>query len=88
MRENKVEIVKKLEELINLTREGEVRLEYKQDYEVHDPLTFDVVGHYDEAVEIRTVDSEGNEYLVGCANVSCDSGIALIRDVLRRPRFN
>jgi hypothetical protein len=88
MREDKAQITKKLEELINLTREGEVVLEYKKDYEIHDPLTFDVVGYYDEVVEIRTVDRDGNQYLVGAANVSCDSGIALIRDVLKHPQFN
>jgi hypothetical protein len=70
--ENKVEIVKKLEELINLTRMGEVELEYARNYD-----------YYDEAVIIRH-----NGCIVGVANVSCDSGIALIRDVLRHDFFN
>lgn len=86
--ENKVEIVKKLEEAINLTRLGEVRLEYFRNYEVRDPFTFEVVGFFDEAIEIRTVDKSGEEYLVGIVNVSWDSGVALIRDVLRHDYFN
>lgn len=70
--ENKALIVKKLEETINQTRMGEVELEYARNYE-----------YYDEAVIIRQ-----DGCIVGVANVSCDSGIALIRDVLRNDFFN
>ena len=72
MREDKVAITKKLEELINMTREGQIELEYVRDYE-----------YYDEAVLIKR-----DGILVGKSNVSCDSGIALIRDVLRNGYFN
>ena len=70
--EDKVKIVAKLQELINLTRMGEVELEYKTDYQ-----------HYTEAVLIYH-----NGRLEGVANVACDSGVALIRDVLRNDYFN
>lgn len=87
MREDKVAITKKLEELINMTRVGQVRLEYIRDYTAIDPFTFEPRGYYDEVVEIRTI-NEGEEFLQGFANVSCDSGIALIRDVLKHEYFN
>lgn len=83
MFEDKVEIVQKLEDLINATRMGEVKLNYIKDYSKVDPISNMVVGFYDEAVEIRA-----DGVTVGVANVSMDSGIALIRDVLKHPYFN
>ena len=87
MREDKVAIVKKLEELLNLTREGEVRLEYTKDYRVENCEGM-IVGIYDEAVVISRAYPDGETDVVGVANVSCDSGIALIRDVLKNNYFN
>lgn len=86
MRENKVEIVKKLEELINLTREGEVELKYEEDYVLKN-YAGEVVGMFDEAVVIRRVDNSGS-YIIGVANVAADSGVALIRDVMKQECFN
>jgi hypothetical protein len=88
MKEDKAFITKKLEETINETRMGQIRLEYFRGYKVLEPFTLEVVGYYDEAVEIRAVGFDGEEYLAGVVNVSCDSGIALIRDVLRHEFFN
>lgn len=76
MREDKAAITKKLEELINMTREGEVQLDYVRPGKV-----------YEEEVQIRGLSGETIIYH-GVANVSCDSGIALIRDVLRHEYFN
>lgn len=87
MREDKVAIVAKLEELINLTREGTVQLEYKKECLVKN-YAGHTIGMYDEAVEIRRVDENGDVFVEGYANVACDSGVALIRDVLRHPYFN
>lgn len=83
MREDKVAIVKKLEELLNLTREGQLELEYKKDYLVRGWDETTVIGMFDEAVVVR---KEG--MIVAQVNVSCDSGIALVRDVLRHAYFN
>ena len=83
MREDKVAIVKKLEELLNLTREGEVRLEYTKDYLVRGWDATTVIGMYDEAVVVR---KEG--MIVAQVNVSWDSGVAIIRDVLRHAYFD
>ena len=76
MKEDKVAIVKKLEELINLTRLGKVQLEYVSPGKV-----------YDEEVQIRAFSGE-TIYYHGAANVSCDSGVALIRDVMKHEYFN
>lgn len=76
MKEDKVAIVKKLEELINLTRMGNVQLEYVSPGKV-----------YDEEVQIRAFSGETICYH-SVANVSCDSGVALIRDVLKHSYFN
>lgn len=86
MKENKVEIVKKLEELINLTREAKVELEYEEDYVLKN-YAGDIVGIFSEAVVIRRVDNSGS-YIIGVANVACDSGVALIRDVMKQECFN
>lgn len=87
MREDKAAITKKLEELINMTREGEVRLEYTKDYRVENCEGM-IVGIYDEAVVISRAYPDGETDVVGVANVSCDSGIALIRDVLKNNYFH
>ena len=87
MREDRAAIVKKLEELINMTREGQVRLDYTKDYRVENCEGM-IVGIYDEAVVISRVYPDGETNVVGVANVSCDSGIALIRDVLKNNYFN
>ena len=87
MREDKAAITKKLEELINMTREGQVRLEYTKDYRVENCEGM-IVGIYDEAVVISRAYPDGETDVVGVANVSCDSGIALIRDVLKNNYFN
>ena len=76
MKEDKVAIVKKLEELINLTRMGRVELEYVSPGKV-----------YDEEVQIRAFLGE-TIYYHSVANVSCDSGVALIRDVMKHEYFN
>lgn len=76
MREDKAAITKKLEELINMTREGQVKLDYVRPGKV-----------YEEEVQIRGLSEETIIYH-GVANVSYDSGIALIRDVLRNKCFN
>lgn len=76
MREDKAAITKKLEELINMTREGQVKLDYVSPGKV-----------YEEEVQIRVLSGETIIYH-GVANVSYDSGIALIRDVLRQEYFN
>lgn len=76
MREDKAAITKKLEELINLTRMGKVELEYVKPGKV-----------YEEEVQIRGFSGETIIYH-GVANVSCDSGCALIRDVMRHEYFN
>lgn len=86
MRENKVEIVKKLEELINLTREAKVELQYEKDYVLKN-YAGEIVGIYSEAVVIRRVDNSGS-YIIGVANVAADSGVALIRDVMKQECFN
>lgn len=75
--ENKALIVKKLEETINETRVGKVELEYACPGKV-----------YSEEVQIRAMRDDGTIYYHGATNVSCDSGIALIRDVLRHEFFN
>ena len=77
MRENKAEIVKKLEELLNLTRMGKVELDYVMPGKV-----------YGEEVHIRAMYEDGTIYYHGVANVSMDSGVALIRDVLKDSYFN
>ena len=77
MVENKALITKQLEETINLTRVGQVELTYVRPGKV-----------YEEEVEIRAMHEDGTVYYQGVANVSCDSGIALIRDVLRHDFFN
>jgi hypothetical protein len=77
MREDKAQITKKLEELLNLTRMGKVELEYVSPGKV-----------YSEEVQIRGIDEEGTIYYHGAANVSMDSGVALIRDVMKHPYFN
>lgn len=87
MREDKAAITKKLEELINMTREGEVRLEYTKEYRVENSQGM-ITGIYDEAVVISRAYPDGETDVVGVANVSCDSGIALIRDVLKNNYFN
>ena len=87
MREDKAAITKKLEELINMTREGQVQLEYTKDYRVENCEGM-IVGIYDEAVVISRAYPDGETDVVGVANVSCDSGIALIRDVLKNNYFN
>lgn len=76
MREDKAAIVKKLEETLNLTRIGQVQLEYVSPGKV-----------YDEEVQIRAFSGETIIYH-GVANVSCDSGVALIRDVMKHDFFN
>lgn len=76
MRENKAAITKKLEELINMTREGQVQLDYVRPGKA-----------YEEEVQIRGLSGETIIYH-GFANVSCDSGIALIRDVMNHAYFN
>lgn len=76
MREDKAAITKKLEELINMTRMGKVELEYKENGKV-----------YSEEVIIRGLDEDDKVIYVGAANVSCDSGVALIRDVLKHTYF-
>ena len=86
MRENKAEIVKKLEETINLTREAKVELEYKRYYLVKN-YAGETIGMYSEAVVIRRVDNSGS-YIIGVANVAADSGVALIRDVMKQECFN
>jgi hypothetical protein len=86
MREDKVAIVKKLEETINLTREGIVQLEYEEDY-VMKNYAGEVIGMYSEAVVIRRIDNSGS-YIIGVANVAADSGVALIRDVMKQECFN
>lgn len=86
MREDKAAIVKKLEETINLTREATVELQYEEDYVLKN-YAGETVGSYSEAVVIRRVDNSGS-YIIGVANVAADSGVALIRDVLRHPYFN
>lgn len=86
MKENKAEIVKKLEELINLTREAKVELQYEKDYILKN-YAGEAIGIFSEAVVIRRVDNSGS-YIIGVANVSCDSGIALIRDVMKQECFN
>lgn len=82
MRENKAEITKKLEELINLTREAKVELEYEEDYVLKN-YAGEIVAIYSEAVVIRRVDNSGS-YIIGVANVAADSGVALIRDVMKQ----
>lgn len=77
MRENKAEITKKLEELINLTRMGKVELEYVKEGDL-----------YCEEVHIRAIDDSGTIYYHSVANVTFDSGVALIRDVMRHDYFN
>lgn len=77
MRENKAEITKKLEELINLTRMGKVELEYVKEGDV-----------YYEEVHIKAIKDDGTIYYQGIANVTADSGVALIRDVMRHEFFN
>ena len=86
MREDKAAIVKKLEETINLTREATVELEYKRDYLVKN-YAGTIIGMYSEAVEIRQVDDSGS-YIIGIANVAADSGVALIRDIMKQECFN
>lgn len=86
MRENKAEITKKLEELINLTREAKVELEYEEDYVLKN-YAGETIGIYSEAVVIRRVDNSGS-YIIGVANVAADSGVALIRDVMKQECFN
>lgn len=86
MRENKAEIVKKLEETINLTREAKVELQYEEDYVLKN-YAGETVGIYSEAVVIRRVDNSGS-YIIGVANVAADSGVALIRDVMKQECFN
>lgn len=77
MKEDKATITKKLEELINLTRMGYVELEYVSPGKV-----------YEEEVQIRAKRDGGTIYYHGVANVSCDSGVALIRDVMKHDFFN
>lgn len=87
--ENKVEVVKKLEELLNVTRMGakagdELSLSYETKYEFQvwkNGELLDLV--YEEAVVIYKGDNR-----VATVNVSCDSGVAIIRDVLRADYFN
>lgn len=86
MREDKAAIVKKLEETINLTREAKVELEYEEDYVLKN-YAGETVGIYSEAVVIRRVDNSGS-YIIGVANVAADSGVALIRDVMKQECFN
>lgn len=86
MREDKEAIVKKLEETINLTREATVQLEYEEDYLVRN-YAGNIIGMYSEAVVIRRVDNSGS-YIIGIANVAADSGVALIRDVMKQECFN
>lgn len=86
MKEDKVAIVKKLEELINLTREAKVELEYEEDY-IMKNYAGETIGMYSEAVVIRKVDNSGS-YIIGVANVAADSGVALIRDVMKQECFN
>lgn len=76
MKEDKAAITKKLEELLNMTRMGKVELEYKEHGKV-----------YSEEVIIRGLDADDKVIYVGAANVSCDSGVALIRDVLKHAYF-
>ena len=83
MREDKAAIVKKLEELLNLTREGTIELEYKKDYLVRGWDAETIIGMFDEAVVVR---EEG--MIVAQVNVSWDSGVALVRDVLSRAYCN
>lgn len=86
MREDKAAIVKKLEETINLTREAKVELQYEEDYVLKN-YAGETVGMYSEAVVIRRVDNSGS-YIIGVANVAADSGVALIRDVMKQECFN
>lgn len=86
MREDKAAIVKKLEETINLTREAKVELQYEEDYVLKN-YAGETVGIYSEAVVIRRVDNSGS-YIIGVANVAADSGVALIRDVMKQECFN
>lgn len=86
MREDKAAIVKKLEETINLTREAKVELQYEEDYVLRN-YAGETVGIYSEAVVIRRVDNSGS-YIIGVANVAADSGVALIRDVMKQECFN
>ena len=83
--ENKVEVVKKLEELLNVTRMGgELSLSYETKYEFQvwkNGELLDLV--YEEAVVIYDGDNR-----VATVNVSCDSGVSIIRDVLRADYFN
>lgn len=77
MKEDKAAITKKLEELLNMTRMGKVELEYKEHGKV-----------YSEEVIIRGFDGDDKVIYVGAANVSCDSGVALIRDIMKQDCFN
>lgn len=77
MREDKALITKKLEETINLTRVGQVELTYVRPGEV-----------YEEEVQIKAMHEDGTVYYHGVANVTWDSGTALIRDVLAHEFFN
>lgn len=86
MREDKAAIVKKLEETINLTREATVELQYEEDYVLKN-YAGETIGIYSEAVVIRRVDNSGS-YIIGVANVAADSGVALIRDVMKQECFN
>ena len=83
MREDKAAIVKKLEETINLTREGQLELEYATNYLVRAWDGTTIIGQYDEAVIVRKAGM-----IVAQVNVACDSGVALIRDVLKHRFFN
>lgn len=77
MREDKALITKKLEETINLTRMGKVELTYIKPGVI-----------YEEAVQIRAMREDGTIYYQGEINVSWDSGVALIRDVMKDAFFN
>ena len=86
MKEDKAAITKKLEELINLTREAKVELQYEKDYVLRTSAG-ETVRIFSEAVVIRHVDNS-DSYIIGVANVAADSGVALIRDVMKQKCFN
>lgn len=79
MREDKAEILQALVSTLNLTRMGSTDNAEEQitmSYHTDEVL-------YSEAVKIFVGDT-----LVGVANVSCDSGVAMMRDILKANYFN
>ena len=83
--ENKKEIVKALQNTLRLTRGlSHLELEYREGFKA------ECGKYYSECVIIRDMCRYIDGYhvaVVGIVNVACDSGVALVRDVLKALYF-